>query len=132
MLGAKLDYVRQTENIAKKIGSMGIAHELAQLEVNKEDLGVVDIHFEPAFGLILIKMDLKNLNIDSKHASFIDLDVNKTLNFEIKFHVQRITLNTDGFEDLTHKRLHKEDYYKNMIWYQRRDSRSDEENKDIV
>lgn len=96
---------------------MGIALELAQLEINKEELGVTEVHFEPAFGLIFIKMDLRNLNIDPEYASFIDLDVNKTLNFEIKFHVQRVTLNSTGFEDLTHRRLHSEDYYKNMIWH---------------
>ena len=85
--GAKLDYSRQTANVENKIRSMAISQELAQLEVNKEDLGVSQVIFEPAYGLILIKLDLKSLNINPEHASFIDLEVNAPLNFEIKFHI---------------------------------------------
>ena len=48
---------------------------------------MTDVHFEPDLGLILIKIDLSSLNIDPEHASFIDLDLTKELNFEIKFHV---------------------------------------------
>ena len=86
-LGVRLDYVRLPSNIADKIRSMGISHELLQLEFNKQELGVTDVHFEPDLGLILIKIDLSSLNIDPEHASFIDLDLTKELNFEIKFHV---------------------------------------------
>ena len=48
---------------------------------------MTSVHFEPEFGFILIKMDLSSLNIDPEHASFIDLDLTKELNLEIKFHV---------------------------------------------
>ena len=70
--------------------------------MNKDELGVSDVFFEPAYGLILIRLNLKNLSINPEHASFIDLDVNQPLNFEIKFHIQRITTAPDSVEDLTH------------------------------
>ena len=60
---------------------MAICHELNQLSVNKEELGVSDVFFEPAYGMVLIRLNLANLNINPEHASFIDLDLNLFLNF---------------------------------------------------
>ena len=66
---------------------MAICQELNQLLVNKEDLGVSDVFFEPAYGMVLIRLNLANLNINPEHASFIDLDITQPLNFEIKLHI---------------------------------------------
>ena len=96
---------------------MGVGLELQQLEFNKDELGVSSVDFKPEFGFILIKMDLSRLNINLEHASFIDLDVTQDLCLEIKFSSQRVSLNTQDLETLTHRRLHSGGFYESLSWH---------------
>ena len=61
--------------------------EIEQLNVNKDNYAISEIISQPKFGFILIKLDLGAINIDPENASFIDLDITKTLNLEMKLNI---------------------------------------------
>ena len=73
--------------------------------------------YQPKFGFILIKLDLKSMNIDPENASFIDLDISKTLNLEIKFNIQRVMNFSGPLDQMTHKQLHRHDGYSKIEWF---------------
>ena len=64
---------------------MKFMHEVAQLEFNKDEIGVESVNFSSQYGFLQVCIDVPSLNLNPKFASFIDLDVTKTLNLEIKF-----------------------------------------------
>lgn len=72
--------------------------------------------YQSKFGFILIKLDLESMNIDPENASFIDLDISKTLNLEIKFNIQRV-MNFYALDQMTHKQLHRHDGYSKIEWF---------------
>ena len=62
------NYTKLSKRLSETISQMGVGIELQQLEVNKDDLGVTCVEFNPEFGYILIKMDLSRVNINLEHA----------------------------------------------------------------
>ena len=74
------------------------------------------IHFHPEFALLLIKIDPRSFNISDEYAGFIDLDMNQTINLEMKFNVQRALLVEDT-DIITFKHLMKYDGFKEYQWF---------------
>ena len=73
------------------------------------------VHFHPDFGFLLIKIDPRIFNISDEHASFIDLKLDRTINLELKFNIQKCLL-IDNEEQMTFMRLMKEDGFSRLEW----------------
>ena len=79
----------------------------------------------------MIKIDPRSFNISDEYAGFIDLDLNQTINLEMKFNVQRALL-IDNTDEINFKHLMKYDGFKEYQWFQRKPGQADvEENKDM-
>ena len=74
------------------------------------------IHFHPEFALLLIKIDPRSFQMSDEFAGFIDLDLNQTINLEMKFNVQRALLVEDT-DIITFKHLMKYDGFKEYQWF---------------
>ena len=74
------------------------------------------IHFHPEFALLLIKIDPRSFHMSDEFAGFIDLDLNQTINLEMKFNVQRALLVEDT-DIITFKHLMKYDGFKEYQWF---------------
>ena len=73
------------------MSSLGLYHELEQLEDNKQEVGVTSIHWHPELSLAMVKIDLKVIGINAEEALFISLDVEKPLNLEMKINTQKVS-----------------------------------------
>ena len=69
------------------------------------------VHFHPEFALLMIKVDPRSFNISEEYAGFLDLDLNETINLEMKFNVQRALLVEDP-DQINFKHLMKYDGFK--------------------
>ena len=55
--------------------------------MKKEEVGLIDLHWDVHRALLFLKIDISNVEgIDEEYASFIGLDLTKTLNYEFKLH----------------------------------------------
>lgn len=81
--------------------------EMQQLNINKQDLGVQSVHLVPEMGLFMVKFDMRGLGISPQYASFIDLDISKNLNLEMKLNTSKfLNMTVEEMQRLTFKELY--------------------------
>ena len=70
---------------------MEVKTEIEELQGKLHKYGLADVRFDANFGFILVSLDLSKAQLNAAHAGFIDLDISRPLNLEIKLNMQQIT-----------------------------------------